>query len=49
MRGEFGDVSYSVDDGHLILHTYAGGVMICPEVIEELADVIQQEIEHEGE
>lgn len=47
MRGEFGDVSYSVDDGYLILHTDAGDVMIGPEELEELADVIKEVLEDE--
>lgn len=47
MRGEFGDVSYSVDDGYLILHTDAGDVMIGQEELEELAEVIQELLDYE--
>ena len=35
-----GDISYSTDDGYLVLHTQSGDIMIPTEDLEELALVI---------
>lgn len=42
-----GDIEYSVDDNHLTLHTDMGDVMIGPEELEVLADVIREILENE--
>lgn len=47
MRGDFGDVSYTVDDGYLILHTDAGDVMIGIEELEELSNVIKEILDND--
>ena len=47
MRGAFGDVQYSIDDGYLIIHTDGGDVMIGQEELQELRSVIDEVLEDE--
>lgn len=45
MRGAFGDIEFSVEGDYLILHTDMGDVMIGPEELEMLHDVIEGMLE----
>ena len=47
MRGELGDISYTVEDEYLILHTDMGDVFINVEEMEGLIKVMQGMIDDE--
>lgn len=45
MRGNSGDIEYTVEDGYLVLHTDMGDVMIGLEDMEVLIEVMQGVLE----
>ncbi len=42
MHSKSGDIEYTVEDGYIILHTDMGDVMIGPEDIEGMIEVMQE-------
>ncbi|MCP3656678.1 MAG: hypothetical protein GY766_17570 [Herbaspirillum sp.] len=47
MKGNSGDIEYTVEDGYLVLHTDMGDVMIGLEDMEGLIEVMQGIVDDE--